>query len=85
MAFIRGTFAPAWLVTLSPIALFGLGTDSPGAPVLVVVVGGLMAAALILTLASKRRTVVRVMTSPGARARAASDERDLIRLDSDLG
>jgi hypothetical protein len=50
-----------------------------------VFLGGLIAAALMLTLALKPRVVGRATTSSDARARAASDEGDLIRLDSDMG
>ena len=52
---------------------------------LVFVLGGLIAAALMFTLALKPQAVGRATTSWDARARAASDERDLIRLDSDMG
>jgi hypothetical protein len=84
MPFTRATLTSACSVVFAFFALSASGmVGDPDVPLLVLV--GLVALAALGTVAAKRWHVVGMTPAGAARRLAASDARDLIRMDSDKG
>lgn len=83
MPFTRKTLAAVWLVVFGLFAVSASGAFV-GKNALWLVLGALVTPAIIFTLAA-RRSRSAAMTGPLAPALAASDARDLLRMDSDKG
>jgi len=84
MPFTRKAIASVWLVVAGLFALSASGTIA-GRDVLWLVLAALMAPAILLTLDAKLQKRGATAALLDARAVAASDAHDLLRMDSDKG
>jgi hypothetical protein len=84
MPFTWKALSSVWLIIFGLFALAASGTIT-GGRVLLLVLGGLAAPAIILTIAARLRRGSSVMVTADASPVSIADARDLARMDGDQG